>query len=69
MQTRMKELKKTDSQWAVRMYGTWFVFDTKEEARKDAIGGIMSCEGSERDRFCDWLCDIESGIRVTDTDN
>lgn len=45
-------------------YGVRDVWDSREEAKRFYLEGIMSCEGSERDRYVNVYADLVSGKRV-----
>ena len=52
----------------VRMYGSWTLFETIEEAADWCLDGVQSCEGAERDRFTDAYLAFREGWNYVNTD-
>jgi hypothetical protein len=52
----------------VKMYGKFFLFNSRRKFADFLRQGISNCEGSERERFVKALSNLMDGKRFTDTD-
>lgn len=59
---------KTKEQYGVKMYGKFFLFNSRRKFADFLRQGISRCEGSERERFVKALSNLMDGERFTDTD-
>lgn len=59
---------KAKEQYGMKMYGKFFLFNSRRKFADFLRQGISRFEGSERERFSKALANLMDGKRFTDTD-